>query len=327
MIKKVEVSHKTIIFTVVFLISLWFLYVIKDIILQFFLALLVMTALDPFVKKLVSLRIPRVIAIVLTYILVFGVFGVALFSLIPPLIMQTTSFAINLPLYLNKLPKEILLNSQIVNQAISIIGALPSQLLTIGLYILSNLVEILAILIFTFYLLLGREKLNEQLGVFFSDTRKKFIADVIDSLELKLGGWARGQLTLMLIMGILTYVYLTILRIPYSLPLAILAGILEIVPFIGPIVSAAPAVLIGLGISPLTSVLVVIAALLSQQFESYFLVPKIMQKSAGISPIVVLLSLAIGFRLAGLFGTLIAVPVFITLQVILQKYLEVKITS
>lgn len=322
--RKIEVSHKTIIFTVVFLISLWFVFMVKDIILQFFLALLVMTALDPIVTKLSNLKIPRALAISITYLLVFGIFGIALVSLIPPLVNQTTSFAVNLPVYLNKLPNEITRNTQIVDQAIAIIGSLPSQLLTLSLYIFSNVIEIIVILIFAFYLLLSRDKFDEQIGIFFNDDRKRFIKNFIDTLEFKLGGWARGQFLLMVFMGLITYIYLTILRIPYSLPLAILAAILEIVPFLGPVLAAAPAVLIGIGISPLTGLTVAILAFLAQQLEGYVLVPKIMQKSAGVSPIVVLLSLSVGFRLAGLFGTLIAVPVFITLQVVLQKYLELK---
>src|SRR4029079_15977780 len=104
--------------------------------------------------------------------------------------------------------------------------------------------NIIAVLIFAFYLLLARNKFDEQLSMFFGDARKAEAASLINTLEKRLGGWARGQLALMFLVALLTYIGLTILRVPYAMPLAILAGILEIVPYLGPIVGAVPSVLI-----------------------------------------------------------------------------------
>jgi predicted PurR-regulated permease PerM len=99
-----------------------------------------------------------------------------------------------------------------------------------------------------------------------------------------------------------------------------LSGIFEIIPTLGPIVSAIPAILIGLGISPLAGVGAAAVAFLVQQLENYILVPKIMQKSAGVSPILVLISIAIGAKLMGITGIIVAVPTVITLQVLIKEY-------
>jgi len=144
---------------------------------------------------------------------------------------------------------------------------------------------------------------------------------LINILEGRLGGWARGQLGLMLVIAFANYIGLSLLGIPYALPLSILAGLLEIIPYIGPIIAAIPAVVIGFGTSPILGMAVAAMAFLIQQLENYVFVPKIMQKSAGVNPIITLLALAIGFRLAGVIGLLISVPFYIIFQVLANEYI------
>jgi predicted PurR-regulated permease PerM len=109
--------------------------------------------------------------------------------------------------------------------------------------------------------------------------------------------------------------------IPYALPLAILAGVLEIIPLLGPIISAVPIALIGFGISPVIGFAVIALSFSVQQIENYLLVPKIMEKSVGVSPIITLLALAIGARFAGVVGAIISIPTVIMLQVLAKEYL------
>lgn len=97
--RKVEISHRTVIFTVVFLLALWFLYFIKDIIFALFVSYLLMSILNPLVTKLTTWKIPRFVAIILSYVLVFGLLGFAISSIIPPLVEQTTNFVNNIPLF------------------------------------------------------------------------------------------------------------------------------------------------------------------------------------------------------------------------------------
>jgi len=123
------------------------------------------------------------------------------------------------------------------------------------------------------------------------------------------------------LVGTFTYLGLLILGIPFALPLALLAGVLEIIPYIGPIIAAIPAVLVGLSISPLMGLAVASLAFLIQQFENYLFVPKVMEKSVGVSPIITLVALVIGLRLAGVVGIIVSVPLVITLQVLGKQYL------
>ena len=124
----------------------------------------------------------------------------------------------------------------------------------------------------------------------------------------------------MLAIGLGTYIGLLLIGIPFAIPLAILAGIFEIIPFLGPIISAIPAILIGFGISPLIGLAVLAMAFLVHQLEGYVLVPKIMEKSTGVSPLVILIAITIGAKLAGIMGVIISVPFVITLKVFLEEY-------
>lgn len=319
--RKVEVSHKTIVFTVVFLLSLWLLFYIRDIIMQFFVALLIMAILNPLVTMLSRFRVPRALSIILTYLLVFGLFGASLAGVVPNLIDQTTGFADNLPTYLSSLGVGNLISEQLSNQLLSQIGSIPAQVVRLSVSIVSNVLTVLFVLIFAFYLLLARDRLDDQLSYFFGDEKKLEVRRVIDSLEVRLGGWARGELGLMVLVGATNYIGLSLLGIPFAVSLAILAGLLEIVPYIGPIVAGTLATIIGLSISPVTGLAVAAMAFLIQQIENYVFVPKIMEKSVGVNPIVSILALTIGFRLFGFVGVLIAIPMVITLQVLSEEYL------
>jgi predicted PurR-regulated permease PerM len=320
MIRKIEISHRTVIFTVFFLIFLWLVFYIKDIILTLFAAGLIMIILNPLVTRLTKWKIPRVLSVIISYILVLGVFGGAIGLIIPPLIEQSSNFAANLPLYLQNLG----IGDQIVNNLLSQLGSLPGQVVKIGVSIVSNILVVFSVLIFAFYFLLYRSKLDSVLGSFLDDVKKNKVTRILDEIEIKLGGWTRGELTLMFTVGTLIYLGLTLLGIPYALPLAILAGLLEIVPMLGPTIAAVPAVIIGLSISPVMGLAAAALAFLVQQLENYILVPKIMEKSVGVSPIVTLIALTIGFRLLGIAGALMSVPVVILIKIILKENLQDK---
>lgn len=309
--RKIEISHRTIIFAVLFLIFLGFLYMVRDIILELFVALLIMTILEPMVSRLSKKKIPRAISVVIAYVLVIGVFGGLLALLIPKVIEQSTGFVNALPTYLTNIGVPWNIGNVVA----------PGDIFQFTFSIFNNFLAVITVLVFAFYMLLSRDKLEDQLGFFFGDEKKKELGRLIDILEKRLGGWARGELTLMFMVGLGIYVGLTLIGIPYALPLAVLAGILEIIPILGPIVSAIPSIIIGFGISPVAGLGATALAFLVHQLENYILVPKVMEKSVGVSPIVTLIALAVGVRLAGIVGAIISVPTFITIQVFAKKYL------
>jgi len=322
--RKVEISHKTVIFTVLFLLSLWFLYVIKDIIFGLFVALLIMAILNPLVTKLSKVGIPRGVSVLVVYLAVLGIFGLAIAAIIPPLVEQTSSLISRLPAYLSNLGVNRVISGDIAGQILSQIGSIPGQAVKVGFSIFSNLLGAITVLIFAFYLLLVRDKIDDQLGFLIGEDKRKKIGSTIDLLESRLGGWARGEFVLMAVIGVASFLGLTILGIPYALPLAILAGLLEIVPYFGPIISAIPAVIIGISISPLMGLATIALAFLIHQSENYFFTPKIMEKSVGVNPVITLLALSIGFRLAGMVGAVISVPVVLTIHVLASGYLSSK---
>jgi len=322
--KKIEISHKTIIFTFLFLILLWFLYYIRDLIGELFIALLLMAILNPIANRLSRYKIPRGVSVLVVYVLALGVVVTSLASIVPPLVEQTANFVNILPTYMENIGLSTSIGEQVFEQTISQLGSVPVQLAKFTASLFSNVLGVITVLVFAFYLLIARDKLDDQLVFLFGEEKKKKVGKTIDILERKLGGWARGELVLMASVGTLTYLGLVLLGIPHALPLGILAGLLEIIPYIGPILAAIPVIIIGLSISPWMGMATAIFVFLVQQLENYLLVPKIMQKSVGVNPIVTLIALSIGFRIAGVAGVIISVPLLITIQVIMKQYFSSK---
>lgn len=322
--RKVEISHKTIIFAVFFLLGLWLLYFVRDIILQLFVALLLMTILEPIVALLARIRIPRALSVLITYIFVLGILGGMVALIAPTLAQQTTNFVNTLPSYLNNIGINSAVSGDLAKGLLSQLGGIPGEILNFTVSVFSNVVAVVTVLVFAFYMLLTHDKLKDQVGFLFGESKSQQIGRVVLAWENKLGKWARGQMLLMFAIGLGTYVGFVLIGIPFALPLAILAGLLEIIPILGPIVAAVPAILIGFGISPIIGLAVTALSLLVHQVEGYVLVPKIMEKSVGVSPLLILVSIAIGAKLLGIMGVIISVPFVITLQVLIKEYLIAK---
>jgi predicted PurR-regulated permease PerM len=323
MFRKIEISHKTIIFAVLLLLSLGLVYILRDLILELFVALLLMTILGPFVAKLSKHKIPRIVSVLMVYILVIGIVVGVVALIIPAVADQTTSFINAIPSYLSKIGVTSTLSSDFLKNFVTNPGSTPGAIFQFTFSVVNSIIAILTVLVFAFYMLISQEGLEGNLSRFFGDDRKKEIGDVINTLEKRMGGWARGQLALMLFIGVATYIVLIILGIPFALPLSILAGIMEIIPFLGPVIAAVPPILIGFGISPVIGIVTIAIIFLIHEIESYALVPKVMEKSAGVSPLITLIALVVGLKLAGIVGAIISIPVVITIQV-LTKYFLVK---
>lgn len=319
--RKVEISYRTIIFTAAFILALWLVYFIRDIILQFYVALLVTAILNPLVTRLSRFKIPRIASILIVYAFLILIISGAVAVLVPPLIEQTSAFISNLPIFLSNIGFSKVISDQVVQQLLTQLGSIPAQIAKLLLSLFSNVLAVVAVLVFAFYLLSQRDSLEEQLENLVGDKERNRVSKVINLLEIKLGSWARGQLALMLVVGLANYIGLKLLGIPFALPLSILAGLLEIVPYIGPIIAAIPAVLIGFGLSPIIGSAVAALAFLIQQLENYIFVPQITKRSTGVNPVITLLALALGFRLAGIIGILIAVPIYLTIQALAKEYL------
>jgi predicted PurR-regulated permease PerM len=316
MLNKIEISHRTIIFTAIFVAAIWFILQIREILFLLFIAFILMAAIRPTVDALEKRGIPSVISILFIYILVFGVFGVSLVGTIPSLVVQFGHLTQAFPSFIARVIPNINVDLNAFSQQIA---PLSQNLLMLTVSIFSNIITIVTVLVFTFYLLLERKHTESLLASFMADNLAKRVSSVLGKIESRMGAWVQGQLFLMFIIGIMSYVGLWILKIDFVLPLAILAGLLEIVPTIGPIISAIPAVIIGFSISPVTALLVAILFFIIHQSENTFIVPFVMKKSVGLPPILTIIALMIGGKLAGIAGAVLAVPVVLVVQEILHE--------
>ena len=168
-----------------------------------------------------------------------------------------------------------------------------------------------------------RQSLENRIASFFIG-RQERVKGLIIQIEEKLGGWFRGQFFLSLVIGTLSYIGLLILGVPYALPLAVVAGVMEVVPVIGPIISAIPSILIALTISPLLGLAVAVMYFVIQQLENHLIVPQVMKRAVGINPLFVILAIAVGSRLLGFAGALLAVPIAVVIQIIVAEIIEEK---
>jgi predicted PurR-regulated permease PerM len=145
------------------------------------------------------------------------------------------------------------------------------------------------------------------------------VRDAWNEVESRLGLWVRGQLTIMASIGIATGVAYTVIGLPASLLLALIAAIAEIIPIIGPFIGAVPAVLMATTISPQAVVLTLVVYVAIQFIEGNILVPMIMRNTVGLSPFIVLLSLLLGGAVGGIAGAIVAVPLVAGAEVILER--------
>ena len=148
--------------------------------------------------------------------------------------------------------------------------------------------------------------------------------DVFNRMQKKLGLWLRGQLILCLVIFILTYIGLLILGVKYALIIAVIAGLTEFIPYLGPVLGAIPAVFIAFTQSPTLALFTAILYIIIQQIENNFLVPKIMQKAVGLNPIVSIVAIMIGFSVGGVVGALLSIPVATAGTVLVEDMLHNK---
>ena len=318
---KVEISYKTIVFIFLFLALIWAVLQILDIILLVFVSFIFMSALRPLIDKLEKYRIPRVFGILITYILLIALMVIMGSTMIPLVVSQSVKLVDVFPRYVTALAPMLKVDLQVLTQQV---GPLGENLFKVTLGIFSNILTLFTILVITFYFLLDRNHLEKFLNDVSGTEMASSISHILHKVEERLGGWVRSQLILALTIGLMSYIGLTLLRIDYALPLAIIAGSLEIVPIIGPIISAIPAILIGLTVSPLMGLATLALYFIIQQAEAHLIVPQVMKRAFGLPPVVTILVLMVGSRLDGIAGALFAVPIVLSIQTVISEIVKGK---
>lgn len=298
----------------------WLAFALRDVILLVIGSLFLAVLMEPFADALERRHMPRSIAALVVYGLGLTLLGGLLSVVLPPALNE---FRNVLPLFAPYLElatggewvatfhEDWLTGvSSLVStlQGAGVSEALP-QVFTLGSSAVGVLAAIVVLLILAYYFVAEKQALVHSVSRIAPAEYHPFINQLATKLRDRLGAWLRGQLMLMAAIFLLTYIALSLIGVPYALILALLAGALEVIPFIGPLLSAVPAVMLALVLSPLHAVIVAGAYVLIQAVEGHVLVPKIMQRATGMNPLLSLLALLIGWTLGGIPGAILAIPV------------------
>jgi predicted PurR-regulated permease PerM len=310
--------------TAIIVIALvWLAIELNGILIIFFISFIIMAALSPFSDFLIRKRIPNTLSVIITYLIAIAVLVLIIFPLIPFFASQIQLLFNNFPKYINEVAK--IFNQQVDVSSIrnvveSDLNSLGKNILSVTGKIFSGVFSTFTVFVISFYLTLQREKLRKQLVALWPEKSREHTLKTIALIENKIGWWLRGQLLLSFTIGLFVWIGLTLLGLPFALPLGVLAGLLEIVPTIGPIVAATPAVIVALSISPGLALTIVIFYILLQMLENQLLVPKIMQQAVGLNPIIVIIGVLTGSKFLGVAGALLAVPFMATVYIIIKSF-------
>jgi len=311
-------------FKIVFLLLIVFLaYIVWDILVLLLIAIMLSFLIDPAADWAQKRKIPRGVTVILIYLATIGVFSGLMALLVPALIEQFNNLSLNFGSYwstfVSKAQSLKLLGlqygvwdnlTQSFSSGLASSFSTAQKLFSSVVDFFGNIASLVLVLVITFYLVAEEENFKNILHNFTPVAHRADVEAIWERIKEKLGRWLRAQLLLDLVVGVLTYVGLLIIDVQYALLLGLLVGVFETIPYAGPIFAALAGVLLtfmqtGSWVMP---ALVAVVFFIVQQLESQLLVPKIMQKTAGINPIVSILSLLIGYRLFGVVGALLAIP-------------------
>jgi predicted PurR-regulated permease PerM len=185
-----------------------------------------------------------------------------------------------------------------------------------------GIVAIVTILILTFYLLVDSDALFAGFARLFPRSERPRVEEVAGKISRKVSAWLSGQLILAGVIGVTSAVGLYLLGVPYFYVLALVTAFGEMIPMIGPILSALPCLAVALSVSPRTMIFTALFLLAQQQLEAHVLVPKVMERQVGVSAVTVIIALLAGASLLGILGALLAVPTAAIIQVVIQELLD-----
>ena len=315
-------------------LGLYLLWTIHEVVFVLFLAIMLATAIEPIVNRLRRGPFSRGSGVLVVYTAIVLAIGLPTVILAPSLAAQADAFAAGIPDRIGALRPyaEQLRPAALRDVAVNAIGRVTEtvrnpappreeELVGIGATVAHYALNFFSVFFLAFYWLVERASIKRALLRLVPNRRAKDVNAVWLEVEEKLGGWVRGQLLVMLAMGVMATVGFFFIGLPNPILLGVLAGLAEIVPMVGPFLAFAPAVIVALTIDPYVVLLVIGFGFVIQQIESNVLVPRIMGHTVGVSPLTVLLGILIGAILYGVPGAFLAVPVAGAIQVILAHAL------
>jgi predicted PurR-regulated permease PerM len=330
--------------TVLAVLLLWAAYLVREVLLLLYISGLLAIGFSPIIRLIERQRVlpigtqrfPRWLAILVLYVFIIGTFvGVAM-MIFPPLIDQAQEFweqkeqmfqqgqtflrdrgllrgeQITLQQAVQRAPKAASGSDAVA----TVFGALRG--------VLGGIVGFLTILIVTFYLLVDSWGLHQTLLRLFPAGDRGRVDAVTRAITVKVSAWLGGQLFLGGVIGVTSAIGLWLIGIPYFYVLALISAIGELIPVVGPLLAAIPAIAVAGTVSYQKVLVVVIFFLVQQQFENHVLVPKVMSRQVGVSAVTVIIALLIGGKLLGILGALLAVPTAAILQVLFTEVMEMR---
>ena len=320
--KSIEVSPRIIFSTILIILGLGFVYAVRDVIALLFIAVIIFSILDPMVDWMEKKKINRSLSVSLIYIAFFAILGVAFSFLIPLVIEQAKEFSQKLPEYSQNLQnsfaginnffaaQHIVLDTQkIVNSMTSGLTNFSGNIFSTTIGFFSGFISVMVVLVLAFYMTSTKDGIKNFIILLTPEAYKEYAADSVMRIQSKIGRWMQGQLILMIIVAVLDFIGLSIIGVPFALILAIFAGVMEIIPYFGPLISAIPGIILGFTISPWVGFLAAVVYFISQQFENHIIVPQVMKKAVGLNPIAVILALLVGVKLGGVLGAILSIPI------------------
>jgi predicted PurR-regulated permease PerM len=332
-------------FIVAVTLSFYLLFHFRIVIFVLFIAVVIGTAIRPAVDWLHQRGVSRPTGIITVYFLIFLVIISILFLIFPLLINQATQIWQAIPDYYGNFRTAMLESRSFVlrnlGQGLPVTLAFfprdpqmdvdplerVSQFFQLTGMLLRGIFAIFAVFILAFFWTLESEKAIRGLLLFLPKNNRESIRDFLTTLEEKLGGFIRGEILLMLSVGVMSFFAYLIIGIPYPLILAIFAGLMEAIPIFGPALGILPAILITISVDPSRVIWVLVAYLAIQSAENYLLLPRIMKKRVGVNPILTLLALATLTSLIGLPGALLAIPLAAIFQMVINQFIIKPATS
>jgi predicted PurR-regulated permease PerM len=326
------IRHACICFAIT-IIALWTLYLIRGPLLLFYVCILVATGLSPLVRWIERRRpvgrrrLPRPVAILLIYGAVLGTIAGIATMIVQPLIEQSRQFWKELPNLLDQIQGRLMSwgvispgtsLKEVIQQAPGTTDAVTMVIGTLWGFV-GGLFGFITILLLTFYLLVESQGIFDFLVRLLPHERRPKVTEVSALVTTKVSAWLGGQILLGFIIGTTTAIGLALMGVPYFYVLALIAGVGEMIPIVGPIVSAIPAIAVAFTVSPGLALGVTIFFLAQQQLENAVLVPKVMGQTVGLGAVTVITSLIIGGELLGIVGALLAVPTAAIVKVLVEE--------
>lgn len=325
-----DISWEALLKVAAFLAALWALFVLKGVFLFMLVAFIFVAAVNPTIVYL-QRYMSRSLAVILFYVvLVLLMLGV-LSLFIPLVVHQINELVRTYPALVDRFRPYLsegqadeyrAILTQISDSAGRALTSFSQGIIERGASFFGGLITFLTFLVITFYLLLEERNAKDFFHQVLPRHRFQAVYVTVQKISEKMGFWIRGQVVLMVIIGLANYLVFVALGVPTPLPLAIWAGFTEIIPYVGPVLGVIPAVGVALINGDILQAVLIIAICwgLIQQLEASFVVPRVMGKAIGLSPVLVILSILVGVQLFGVLGAVIAVPAAAIVSVIVEEW-------